>query len=90
MERSASVLYFPVSYSNNESTMKYSRLQRTQSLGNCTIEKKRGFKPSDRYDPVKKDFLINLSKRIWHKVNECCYKLLLYPRMLFCEVKKYI
>lgn len=67
MERSASVLYFPVSYSNNESTMKYSRLQRTQSLGNCTIEKKRGFKPSDRYDPVKKDFLINLSKRIWHK-----------------------
>lgn len=32
------------------------------------IEKKRGFKPSDRFDPVKKQFLLELSRKIWQRV----------------------
>lgn len=36
---------------------------------NAEIVKSRGFKPSDRKDPQKREFLVNLSKRIWHMVN---------------------
>ena len=34
----------------------------------CEIIKSRGYKPSDRRDPQKREYLINLSKRIWHMV----------------------
>lgn len=36
---------------------------------NAEIVKSRGYKPSDRKDPQKREFLVNLSKRIWHMVN---------------------
>lgn len=52
------------------------RLNRTISTpnlftanANAEIVKSRGFKPSDRKDPQKREFLVNLSKRIWHMVN---------------------
>lgn len=37
---------------------------------NAEIVKSRGFKPSDRKDPQKREFLVNLSKRIWHMVRK--------------------
>lgn len=36
---------------------------------NSEIIKTRGYKPSDRKDPQKREFLVNLSKRIWRMVN---------------------
>lgn len=39
--------------------------RRSNSTGNCIIEKKRGFKPSDRFDPVKRQFLVELGKKFW-------------------------
>lgn len=41
--------------------------RRSNSTSNCVIEKKRGFKPSDRFDPVKKEFLLQLGKKFWQK-----------------------
>lgn len=41
--------------------------RRSNSTSNCVIEKKRGFKPSDRFDPVKKEFLLQLGKKFWLK-----------------------
>lgn len=41
--------------------------QESYTSGNCMLEKKRGFKPSDRHNPNKKQFLIELSKQIWRK-----------------------
>lgn len=43
------------------------RRQRSSSLSNCVIEKERGFRPSDRFDPVKREFLLELGKKIWHQ-----------------------
>lgn len=43
----------------------FSSLQRSQS----TVINKRGFKPSDRHDPAKKAFLVDLSKTICHTVS---------------------
>lgn len=45
----------------------FQRRQRSNSTNNCVIEKKRGFKPSDCFDPVKKDFLLQLSRKFWCK-----------------------
>ena len=39
--------------------------RRSNSTSNCVIEKKRGFRPSDRFDPVKREFLIKLGKKFW-------------------------
>lgn len=44
-------------------------IQRSSSATNCVIINKRGFKPSDRFDPAKRDFLLNLSKQIWQRVS---------------------
>ena len=52
------------SFDYTQSFPKYPVLQRSNSV----IVNKRGFKPSDRFDPVKKDFLLQLSKRIWQRV----------------------
>ncbi|XP_017492784.1 PREDICTED: uncharacterized protein LOC108380860 isoform X5 [Rhagoletis zephyria] len=46
------------------------KLSKSVSMGNCVVEKKRGFKPSDRLNPAKKQFLIELSKQIWQKKHE--------------------
>lgn len=40
-------------------------LQKSASA-NSVIETKSGFKPSDRCDPRKREFLTSLSKKIWH------------------------
>ncbi|XP_023168474.1 uncharacterized protein LOC111597814 isoform X5 [Drosophila hydei] len=37
---------------------------------NCIIERKRGFRPSDRYDESKKQILLELSRKLWKKKNE--------------------
>lgn len=42
-----------------------SNIKRSQTTS--TIEAKRGFKPSDRFDPTKKNFLVDLSQKIWNK-----------------------
>ena len=42
-----------------------SSVKRSQTTPN--IEAKRGFKPSDRFDPAKKSFLLDLSQKIWNK-----------------------
>jgi len=46
------------------STIKRSQ---TTSAIESTIEKQRGFKPTDRFDPMKKTFLLDLSKKIWNR-----------------------
>ncbi|KAL9872825.1 uncharacterized protein ACN427_014077 isoform 4-T6 [Glossina fuscipes fuscipes] len=40
-------------------------LKKSQTF--CVVERNRGFKPSDRHDPAKKKFLLDLSKQIWQK-----------------------
>lgn len=53
------------SYSYSEkSTIK--RSQTTSGI-DATIVAQRGFKPTDRFDPKKKSFLVDLSKKIWTK-----------------------
>lgn len=47
-----------------QSNARYPNLQRSNSV----IVSKRGFKPSDRFDPAKKEFLLQLSKKIWQRV----------------------
>lgn len=44
-------------------------LQRSSSTNNCVILNKRGFKPSDKKDPSKREFLSSLSKKILHMVS---------------------
>lgn len=44
-------------------------VQKSHTTANCVVEKKRGFKPSDRHDPAKKQFLTHLSQQIWQKNN---------------------
>lgn len=39
--------------------------RRANSTSNCVIEKKRGFRPSDRFDPVKRQFLLELGRKFW-------------------------
>lgn len=51
-----------------ESTNINRKLGRSMSANNCQIVNKRGFKPSDRFDPSKKAFLLSLSKQIWQRV----------------------
>lgn len=41
-------------------------LKKSCSSNNVEVLTKRGFKPSDRRDPHKRQFLMNLSKQIWH------------------------
>lgn len=49
----------------------FNRIQQSQSMNNCGgIEKGRGFKPSDRHDPAKREFLTDLSKQIWQRTEE--------------------
>uniref|UniRef100_A0A1A9WYB5 Uncharacterized protein n=1 Tax=Glossina brevipalpis TaxID=37001 RepID=A0A1A9WYB5_9MUSC len=45
-----------------------SGLQKSHTI--CVVERNRGFKPSDRHDPAKKKFLLDLSKKIWQKNEE--------------------
>lgn len=52
----------------NQSTSAIGR-RRSNSIGNCTIEKRRGFRPSDRFDPATKDFLVKLSRKFWCRVS---------------------
>ncbi|XP_055923676.1 synaptopodin-2-like isoform X2 [Eupeodes corollae] len=69
-----SVSSFNVSSSDGHNISRYNpeynRIQKSQSMYNCVIEKERGFKPSDRHDPTKREFLTDLSKQIWHKSEE--------------------
>lgn len=55
-------------YSYSEEKFK-STIKRSQTVGaiDSVIISKRGFKPSDRFDPQKKSFLVDLSKKIWTK-----------------------
>ena len=43
-------------------------LRKSHSTANCVIISKRGFKPSDIRDPLKREFLTNLTQKIWHLV----------------------
>ncbi|XP_050339568.1 uncharacterized protein LOC126765916 isoform X4 [Bactrocera neohumeralis] len=54
-------------YANNE---RGNVLLKSYATGNCMLEKKRGLKPSDRHNPIKKQFLLELSKQIWLKNDE--------------------
>lgn len=47
---------------------KYSSTDLDRS-SNCIIERKRGFRPSDRYDESKKQILLELSRKLWKKQN---------------------
>lgn len=42
-----------------------SQIKKSQSTSSVVISK-RGFKPSDRYDPHKREFLTTLSQKLWH------------------------
>lgn len=59
-----SSMYNRHSFDNSHSNARYPNLQRSNSVIVC----KRGFKPSDRFDPSKKEFLLQLSKKIWQRV----------------------
>ncbi|OAD60433.1 hypothetical protein WN48_05405 [Eufriesea mexicana] len=52
-------------YSVNYSNIQENYLQRSVSADNVVI-RSRGFKPSDRHDPVKRNFLENLTSKILH------------------------
>lgn len=54
------------SYSEEKFKSTVKRSQTTSSI-DSKIVAERGFKPTDRYDPVKKAFLVDLSKKIWTK-----------------------
>ena len=55
-------------FSPRKSMSTYQSTQRSSSLtSSSVIQTKRGFKPSDRFDPSKKTFLVDLSKQIWKK-----------------------
>ncbi|KAJ9599368.1 hypothetical protein L9F63_010130, partial [Diploptera punctata] len=43
-------------------------LRKSHSTANCVIVNKRGFKPSDIHDPLKREFLTNLTHKIWHLI----------------------
>lgn len=45
----------------------FQRRQGSNSTSNCVIEKKRGLKPSDRFDPVKRQLLVKLGRKFWCK-----------------------
>lgn len=49
--------------SSYQQSMQRSSTSSTSSV----ITTKRGYKPSDRFDPSKKSFLVDLSKQIWKK-----------------------
>lgn len=70
----------PFDYNNNQSNARYPNLQRSNSV----IVSKRGFKPSDRFDPAKKEFLLQLSKKIWQRVRIPIGELYFYNLMNFC------
>jgi hypothetical protein len=53
------------SYSFSEQKFK-STIKRSQT-DSAVIVNNRGFKPSDRFDPNKKSFLLDLSHKIWTK-----------------------
>lgn len=55
---------YSFSEENYKSTTK--RSQTTSSVESKIISE-RGFKPTDRHDPKKKSFLVDLSKKIWTK-----------------------
>lgn len=59
-----SSMYNRSPFDYNHSNARYPNLQRSNSV----IVSKRGFKPSDRFDPAKKEFLLQLSKKIWQRV----------------------
>lgn len=50
------------SYSYKQENFK-SSIKRSKSTSGA--ESQRGFKPTDRFDPNKKSFLVDLSKKIW-------------------------
>lgn len=67
--------------------------RRSNSTSNCVIEKKRGFKPSDRFDPVKREFLVQLGKKFWCRPpvrNLCSNQTVFYaqPTLKFSTEKK--
>ena len=65
------------SYSYSEEKFKSSvkRSTTTSTINkNSAIMSNRGFKPSDRHDPNKKSFLLDLSKKIWTKRVDCKLK----------------
>lgn len=59
-----SSMYNRQPFDYNHSNARHPNLQRSNSV----IVSKRGFKPSDRFDPAKKEFLLQLSKKIWQRV----------------------
>lgn len=54
---------------NNNGGIAAGGIQKSHTVANCVVEKERGFKPSDRHDPNKKQFLTQLSEQIWQKRN---------------------
>ncbi|XP_020290965.1 uncharacterized protein LOC109858282 [Pseudomyrmex gracilis] len=56
---------YSVSYSSSSGSGGGNYLQRSVSADNVVI-RSRGYKPSDRHDPVKRNFLENLTSRILH------------------------
>lgn len=54
----------PTSRNVNQTPI-FQRRRSYSTSGNCTIEKKHGFKPSDRFDPVKREFLVQLGRKFW-------------------------
>ncbi|XP_063226408.1 uncharacterized protein LOC134533095 [Bacillus rossius redtenbacheri] len=41
-------------------------LRKSHTTGHCVIVSKRGFKPSDRFDPHKREFLTTLTNKLLH------------------------
>lgn len=72
--------YSSSSYStSNKQQYESSNIQKSNSV----VLDKRGFKPSDRHDPRAKEYLTNLSKKMWHSVSEA-KKYIFSKRSLIC------
>jgi hypothetical protein len=52
-------------------------LRKSHSTSSCVVINKRGFKPSDRYDPHKREFLTTLTHKLWH-ISLVCNNLHIY------------
>lgn len=72
------------SYSYKEEKFK-SSVKRSQTTS--SIESNRGFKPTDRFDPSKKSFLVDLSKKIW---NKSVWLITIYLKYLFVDLCSFL
>lgn len=71
LKRSQSIPHFHGgTFKMNRYQSSQQQRRRANSTSNCIIEKKRGFRPSDRFDPAKKEFLLQMGRKFFCRVRK--------------------